>query len=72
MKPRRGDGFAPGFFHSWAFRLIPITIIGPSVAVIAVAVIGAIAITVIVPSIAVIGPPIAVIATAVVINVLNG
>ena len=53
----------------WAFRLVPITIIGPSIAVIAI---GPIAITVIVPSIAVIGPPIAVIATAIIVDVHNG
>src|SRR5262245_18782258 len=64
---------APGFLHSWAFRLIaPATIVGPSIAVIAV--VGPIAISVIVPSIAiaVIWPSIAIVATAIVIGFFNG
>jgi hypothetical protein len=67
---------APGFLHSWAFRLIPpatITIV--TVGPIAVAIIGpSIAIAIIGPSIAiaVIGPSIPIVATAIVIDVFNG
>jgi hypothetical protein len=67
-------GFVSGFLDPRAFRLIPpTTIVRPPPTVIAVAVIGSIAVAVVVPSIAIaiIVPSIAVIATAIVIDVFK-